>query len=108
MEIGLASDPDSPARRYTVRLHFAEVDQVRPGERVFDVLVQDKKVLANFDILKEAGGPMTAIVKEVPDVEVRDILKIELTPGGTDQTRETLLSGIEIVAPPAAKAATKP
>jgi hypothetical protein len=102
MEIGLASDPDAPTRRYTVRLHFAEADHVRPGERVFDVRVQDKKVLADFDIVKEAGGPMEAIVKEVPGVEAKDTLKIELTPAGTDQTHEPLLSGVEIVAPRAA------
>ncbi len=43
-------------RKFIVRLHFAELEDVAPGERVFDVLVQGKTVVENLDVVKEAGG----------------------------------------------------
>jgi len=45
-----------PPGEYTVKLRFAETYLKNPGERVFDVLVNDRKVLERFDILREAGG----------------------------------------------------
>jgi hypothetical protein len=87
-----------PARRYRVRLHFAEVDGLKPGERLFDVRVQGRQVASKLDIVREAGGPMTALVKEVHGVEVTDKLTIELLPAGDGQSSGTLLSGIEIAA----------
>ncbi len=59
--------PVSGSGTYTVNLHFAEiyfgVKTDNPvGRRVFDVFVENQKVLANFDIAKEAG-PATALVK---------------------------------------------
>ena len=42
---------------YTVRLHFAEpAMETRPGERVFNVSLQGKEVLKDFDVVTEAGG----------------------------------------------------
>lgn len=40
----------------------------KEGERVFDVLINGKKVLAHFDILKEAGGFDKAVDKIFQDV----------------------------------------
>ncbi|KAF3794526.1 putative receptor-like protein kinase [Nymphaea thermarum] len=54
---------------YNVSLHFAEIiftnDQnyTSLGERVFDVYIQGKLVLSNFNIEKEAGGPGYEVVK---------------------------------------------
>jgi beta-galactosidase len=47
-----------------VRLHFAELEDRAPGERVFDVSIGDKKVLSGFDVAREAGGPFRAVVRE--------------------------------------------
>ena len=54
--------------KYQVRLKFAETAVRNKGERVFDVLINGKKVLANFDILQEAGGPNKALEKTFKDI----------------------------------------
>ena len=43
-------------RVYTVRLVFAEPEHLQAGDRMFDVKLQGKQVLAAFDICREAGG----------------------------------------------------
>jgi len=65
-----------PDRSYTVRLHFAEPDDVKAGDRVFDVTVQGRRAFDNLDVVKEAGQPRKAIVKEIRGVRVNDELRI--------------------------------
>ncbi|MEK6234529.1 MAG: PQQ-binding-like beta-propeller repeat protein [Planctomycetales bacterium] len=79
---------------FTVRLHFAELENLKPGERVFTVAVQGKTVLENFDVAKEAGGSHRAIVKEFRNVVCEGELTVTLTP----KTGQPILSGIEVVA----------
>ena len=50
-----------PAGKYKVTLKFAETYVHKPGERVFDVLLNGNTVLDHFDILKEAGGEFKGI-----------------------------------------------
>ena len=78
---------------YTVRLHFAELEDVEPSQRVFDVKLQDEVVLAGLDIVKEAGGPNIAVVKEFLNLPAEDTIKLELVPH-TD--REPIISAMEI------------
>jgi len=85
------------ARPYTVRLYFAETEPCEVGRRVFDVHLQDKRVLANFDIVKEAGGINRSVVKEFKGIEVRDDLKVSLV-RAAGSGAEPLLCGIEITA----------
>ncbi|MCA9017066.1 MAG: hypothetical protein KDA77_17170, partial [Planctomycetaceae bacterium] len=80
-------------RRYTVRLHFLEPDETRPGERVFDVSLQGKPVLEGLDVVKAAEGTNRAIVREFKGIPAASNLKVELTP----IKGPTLLSGVEIV-----------
>ncbi|XP_020536640.1 probable LRR receptor-like serine/threonine-protein kinase At1g56140 isoform X2 [Jatropha curcas] len=56
--------------RYNVELHFAEIvmDDISQswkglGRRIFDVYIQGKKVLQDFNIQKEAGGSKRALVR---------------------------------------------
>ncbi len=79
---------------YTVCLYFAEPENKQPGERVFDVSIQDKTVLKDLDIVKEAGGQWKSLVKEFKNVQLKDALKLTMTPKGRS---ETILSGIEII-----------
>jgi hypothetical protein len=79
---------------YTVRLYFAEPEDKQPGDRIFDVMLQDRKVLQGFDIAKEAGGSMRAVVKEFSGVRTAGKLTLALTP----QTGDPLLCGLEIIA----------
>ena len=79
---------------YTVRLYFAEPDgDCRRGERVFDVLLQDRKVLSGFDVAKEAGGARREIVQEFSGVAVAKDLQIRFVPS----RGETLICGLEIL-----------
>lgn len=85
---------DDPERTYTVRLHFAEPDGLKEGERSFHVDLQGKLVLENLDVSKEAGGPARGVIKEIKGVKVGQHLTVKLIPiGGLP-----VLSGVEIVA----------
>jgi xylan 1,4-beta-xylosidase len=58
-----------PPGKYQVSLKFAETYVKNPGERVFDVFINDKKVLERFDILKEAGAVDKALDKIFKDIQ---------------------------------------
>jgi len=84
---------------YTVRLHFAELDNVKKGQRVFDVMIQDKVAEKEFDIVKETGKN-TALVKEFNGIKATDSLIINFIPSEEKPKALTapILSGIEVIA----------
>ena len=82
---------------YTVRLCFAEPDDLPPGRRVFDVSLQGQRVLKDFDIASAAGGAKRAVVKEFKGIEVTGVLKVELTPSARAAVKLPLLCGLEAV-----------
>jgi outer membrane protein assembly factor BamB len=84
--------------RYTVRLHFAELDEQSSSDRIQTVSLQDKPVLSDFDIRVEAKGLMIGVVKEISDVIVDGTMKITLH--STDMSQASLISGIEIIRNP--------
>ena len=47
---------DDEIRRYDVRLHFAEPEPVKPGQRIFSVSLEGRTVLENLDVVRAAGG----------------------------------------------------
>lgn len=58
-----------PNGRYLVKLHFAETWSKairKPGFRVFDVTLNGKDVLKEFDVAAAAGGGRKAVIKEFP------------------------------------------
>jgi hypothetical protein len=67
----------SKSVRYRVRLHFADFESRRAGERVFNVSIQDDEVLTGFDVVKAAGGPRRSTVREVTGVAVGKHLNVE-------------------------------
>ena len=79
---------------FTVRLYFVEPEHTSAGVRVFDVALQGKRVLTNFDIFAAAQGKMKCLVKEFTDVQ----LDGDCTLTFTSHAGRSLLSGIEIVA----------
>ena len=91
------------AEAYTVRLYFAEPANLQPGQRVFDVGLQGKRVLEDFDIVKAAGGSRRAIVREFNAVKADGRLTLTFTPKaglsrrGRAKTGEPLICGIEII-----------
>ena len=84
-------------RPYTVRLFFAETEEYEVGERLFNVSIQGRQVLEAFDIVKQAGGINRPVVKEFKGINVKDDLRITLTPAAAGKATP-LLCGIEIIA----------
>jgi outer membrane protein assembly factor BamB len=90
----LAPSPMAQERPYTVRIHFAE-PTVNPGERVFDVRIQDEVVLSGFDVVEEAGGRLTAVVREFQGIDTNQSLTLELIPRSG---KGPIVSALEVVA----------
>jgi len=65
---------------YTVRLYFAEprID-VKAGGRVFDVTIAGRRVLEDFDIARETGGPRRGVVKEFENIRLGGSLTVEFS-----------------------------
>jgi len=90
--------PAPAPRKYTVRLHFAELrDDVAAGDRVFDVKLQGKVVLANFDPVK-AGGHKAAVSYEYKHVSAAGKLTLELVAKAANPApgNVPIISGMEI------------
>jgi hypothetical protein len=96
-------------------LYFAEIEecpswlgQAETGEigrRLFNVSLGNRQVLEAFDIAKEAGGTNRPVVKEFKGINVKDDLRVTLTPvmdlaipNVTAGQAGPLLCGIEIIA----------
>ncbi|MDD4890345.1 MAG: malectin domain-containing carbohydrate-binding protein, partial [Phycisphaerae bacterium] len=88
--------PPVPPATYTVRLHFAEMEDRAPGERVFNVSIQGKQVLTDFDVAKEAGGPRRSIVREFAGIAIGRELTLEFSPSASAPNCESLLCGVEV------------
>ena len=103
--VAITSAPAKPAAPrlptvptpYTVRLHFAEPDGLPAGQRVFDVALQGRTVLPQFDIARAAGGDRSGVVREFKGIVIQKDLKITLTraPGAK---AGPALSGVELIA----------
>ncbi|KAK4285842.1 hypothetical protein QN277_002482 [Acacia crassicarpa] len=78
--------------KYTVKLHFAEImftdDKTYSslGRRVFDVFIQGKLVLKDFNIAEEAGGVGKAVIKEFTGIVTRNSLEVRLYWAGKGTT----------------------
>ncbi|QDT50182.1 Serine/threonine-protein kinase AfsK [Symmachiella dynata] len=81
-------------RNYTVRLYFAEPDDISAGHRQFNVSLQDQQLLADLDVAKAAGGAQRILVKEFKEIAITEELKISLTPG----VGRPVLCGVAIAA----------
>lgn len=89
----LCTDKSPETVSYMVRLHFAEIEPVAAGARVFNIRLQGKQVAAAIDLARQAG-PWTAAVKTFRNVRVADRLTIELEP---QSKMPPILSGVEVV-----------
>jgi len=93
------TDSEGEAAHYTVRLYFAEPDEVAAERRVFDVKLKGDVILNDFDIVKAAGGSRIALVKEFRDIKVNDTLVVELVDqdSSAGDRCPPLLNGIEVI-----------
>ncbi|MCZ7646600.1 MAG: PQQ-binding-like beta-propeller repeat protein [Planctomycetota bacterium] len=94
--------PLEPEQRgtLTVRLHFAELEDALPGERVFDVRLQNRLVRPNLDVAKEAGGPRRGLALTFKSVESGEALQVNLDPVEDAKRPEPLLCGLELLVEP--------
>ena len=97
-EITVALGKMSEPRAYTVRLYFAEPDKLSRGKRLFNVAIQGKTVLTDFDIVQESGGPARTLIKEFKGIMTQGELTVQLTPSAQAEVRTTILSGVELIA----------
>ena len=84
---------DYPPQPHTVRLHFSEPDGLPPGDRIFNVMLQGKTVLENFDPAKEGGS----VVREFTDVIIGANLRLTLKSAPGSKAKP-VLCGVEFVA----------
>ncbi len=92
---------------YTVRLGFNALPGDRQGQRVFDIKLQGRVVLKNFDILQTAGEPPPggnpksnkAVVKEFDGIRVENVLALELVPKQANPQPEQapIINFIEVI-----------
>lgn len=90
---GLKVDGLKPGK-FTLRLYFAEFEQSKAGERVFDILAEGKLLLSSLDITAEAGGSLRCIVKEFPGLSINGSLDVSFTA----RRGKPLVCGLELVA----------
>ncbi len=91
LEIPLVDDTwGEEPRTYTVEIGFAPVKGDRPGQRVFDVYLQGRRVLKDFDVIKEAGGINRAVVKSFDGILVKNNLELKFVPKAENPTEAQL------------------
>ncbi len=84
----------TPGKPYTVRLHFAETYYTSVGGREFNVLINAKQVLTNFDIVVAAGAGFKANIQTFTVIATsQGAIGIEFTKGRADWPK---VSGIEV------------
>ena len=82
---------------YIVDLHFAETYWTAPGLRLFNVLINGKQVLKNYDIFASAGGEFIATVQSfAATADATGTITIQFVPGAADNPQ---VNGIEIGTP---------
>jgi Malectin domain/Lanthionine synthetase C-like protein len=83
-----------PGKTYTVRLHFAETNYSATGGREFNVLINGKQVLTNFDIVAAAGAGFKANIQTFTATATsQGTIAIQFTKGKADWPK---VSGIEV------------
>ncbi|MDA0838665.1 MAG: PQQ-binding-like beta-propeller repeat protein [Planctomycetota bacterium] len=99
VSLGFGEAPAVQKRRFTVRMHFAELSNIEPGHRVFDVEMQGMTVLKDFDIVREAGGHRIALVKEFKNIEAGEELALGFISAlkGPIAGREPIMSALEVL-----------
>ncbi|MCZ6653934.1 MAG: malectin domain-containing carbohydrate-binding protein, partial [Planctomycetota bacterium] len=68
-----------PNADYQVTLKFAEIWFTSAGQRVFNAAINGQPVLANFDIVAEAGAAFTAVDRQFPVSVSGEEIVIEFT-----------------------------
>jgi len=84
---------DCPEGVYQITLLEAETYWSGAGEREFNVFIQGRQVLTNFDIYAAAGGENIPITLLFTNAVANSELQILLSPGAADNAR---VSGVQV------------
>jgi alpha-amylase len=84
---------DCPEGLYETTLLEAETYWSGPGKREFNVFIQGRQVLTNFDIYAAAGGMNIPISLVFTNAVTNSQLQILFTPGAADNAR---VSGVQV------------
>ncbi len=84
----------TPNGSYNVRLHFAETYFTAPGKRIFNIKINGRSVLTNFDTFAQAGGENIAIIQAfTANADASGVMTVEL-----DATvNNAAIGGIEVI-----------
>ena len=95
--IPIAED-DKGGGKFKVGLGFSALPGDKPGRRVFDVKLDGKTVLKDFDIIKETGSADTAVWKDVT-ISLGKELVLELVPKVEKPTADQmpLINAIQVL-----------
>ena len=93
IEITLSEEQTTQESTYTVNLYFAELEDKKPGERIFNIAIQNKNVKDKFDIVAETGKCDCEVVKSFSGIKAGEKIKIDLVP----VRGNTIISGVEII-----------
>ena len=97
-QLTIALGKTKEPRAFTVRLYFAEPDNLPAGKRLFNVAIQGNELLTDFDIAAEAKGHGRTLVKEFKGILAQGELTVTLTPSQQSEVRATILCGLELIA----------
>jgi hypothetical protein len=96
----------TPGSTYIVDLHFAETYWSSPGQRQFNVALNGKTVLTNFDIVGVTGAIRRAVVESfLTTADSNGYIHLAFTPGNADNPQ---INGIEIGIPCTTGCAAQP
>eukprot|EP00897_Mesotaenium_endlicherianum_P001318 jgi/Mesen1/1213/ME000129S00312 len=91
---------------FLVRLHFAELQYSRVGDRVMDILLNGQVVRSGLDLVKEVGSMRATYLDfKVQAGGANNTVAYEVRPSNGSRVQEALLCGVELlysifVAPP--------
>jgi hypothetical protein len=96
----------NPGQSYQVRLHFAEVFWTGPGMRQFNVSINGKRMLTNYDVFADAGGQLIATTKTFTvTANSHGHINIFFSNGNADMP---MCSGIELLGMPGQQQGMQP
>ena len=98
-EIPLTDGAGENSAVYTVRLGFNALPDDQEDQRVFDIKLQGKVVLEDFDIIASAGNANKAVIKEFKDIEAGNALTLDLLAKSANPSMDQapIINFIEII-----------
>ena len=110
MQLRSQQTPSSLRGSFSLLLHFAELEDVKSGQRVFDVKLQDETVLRDFDVIEAASGRNRSAIKRFDHIVASKGIVLELVPKAKHITPATapILSAIEVYSTAEPIAESKP